>query len=306
MSRTFFGIAILSVALAGPHVVQSGELTVRSRFDPTDVDQICGVAYDEFVYGVWIYGCGDMDVRRYSRSGDFRSSIDRPGEPAGDVDIDIAVEEIVLNGTFVPEGTLLFINGTTDEAEIYAVHKFTGGIIETLATEFGTSSVVGGAYHNARDTFFLLQNQDPVGTFEDSVVAEIDPSDGTVLGSFKIDDVLAGFDVTSGDVDVNNVTGNLLVVSGDETTIAEFTPDGDFVRELTFPLDVTALNGRGLTGLGLDDELGEAWVGDLTTARDATRLGGVDLYPSFETFVGDAAPAGPGRLAPEHRPRSLS
>jgi len=305
MNRILLGMALLSCVVAGAHGAAPNELSILSSFDPSMENQVCSIGYDEIRESVWVHGCGALDVSRYSRAGDFLDSVPRPGEGTNDVDLDFAPEGLVLAGTFVPEGTLLFINGEIDEAEIYAVDPVAGTVIETLETSFGVSHVVGGAYHATRDTFFLVQDKVPPGTADDSIVAEIDPSDGSVLDTFKVDDILMEFTVDFGDLEVNNVTGNLLIVSSDETTIAEFTPTGEFVRELVYPPEVTALNGRGLSGIALDDTRREAWVTDITQDESVTRLGGPDLYPWFELFIGDAVDTAPEGPRPLTDPRTL-
>lgn len=148
-------------------------------------------------------------------------------------------------------GQLLVINGETGHAEIYAIDPNTGDIVGMLSTEFGVSHVVGGAYHPIRNTFFLVQDKVP-GNAEENTVAEIDPITGAVLNSVQITDT---FIVNFGDLDISNTTGNLFIVSSDNTTIAEFTPEVTFVQSLDLPVGVSSLN-----GLSLHCENGTAWA----------------------------------------------
>jgi len=142
--------------------------------------------------------------------------------------------DLTLNGTAVAAGSLLAINGESASAEVYAVDKGTGAIFKSLNTTFGHSHVVGGAYHPSRNTFFLVEDRVPSGTVNDSVVAEINPSNVSVLNSFQITGILSTFTVNYGDIDIG-ANGNLFIVSSDESTIAEFTPTGAFVQELALP-----------------------------------------------------------------------
>jgi hypothetical protein len=194
----------------------------------------------------------------------YLSSVPRPGESANDVDVEIALVPLTLGDTPVPAGTILFINGETEVAEIYAVDGSTGDVLETLVTSFGASHVVGGAFHPSRGTFFLIQDRVP-GPLDRNRVAEIDPVTGEILNTFQ---TTAYFDVNYGDIDVCGSSGNLFLVSSIEARVAEITADGDFVQYHDLPAGVSDLS-----GIGHDDMTGNAWVG--ATGGDAWLLGGL-------------------------------
>src|SRR5690606_21807273 len=99
----------------------------------------------------------------------------------------------------------------------------------------------------------------------DNTVAEVNPATGEIIDSFR--PIEQGYSVNFGDMDVSAASRNLFIVSSAESTIAEFTPDGAFVRELPLPLP-----GTGLAGIGLIDGTGEAWVS--STGGVIYRLGG--------------------------------
>jgi hypothetical protein len=145
---------------------------------------------------------------------------------------------------------MLFINGESGVAEVYAVDTATGSVLATLVTAFGNSHVVGGGYHRTRDSLFLVQ--DGLGGTFANTVAEIDTTTGAVLQTWS---TAASFPVNYGDLDVS-AAGNLLIVSSSESTIAEFTPSGALVQEQSLPLGVSSLS-----GIGALTANGEAWVG---------------------------------------------
>ena len=238
-------------------------LTLLGQFNPSNTGSLCGLAFDPTAANVWVYGCSASDVQRYSTAGLFLSSVTRPGESANDVDVEIAPGPFTLAATDVPRGGLLFINGETAVAEIYAVDKTSGAVNETLNTSFGVSHVVGGAYHSRRATLFLVQDNVP-GAADENEVAEIDPVTGSVLNTFQ---TTATFSVSFGDIEVCNSTGNLLVVSSAESDMAEYTPTGAFVQFHPLPVGVSSLS-----GIGVDDAAGEIWVG--STGGVVSRLGG--------------------------------
>jgi hypothetical protein len=255
-----------SAVFVGTSPTARADLELLGQFNP-GIGQLVGLAFDHANGTVWVYGGSDADLRQYTLAGAFVSSVPRPGESADDFDLEIAPEAPVLNGTPVPAGTLLVINGESGVAEIYAVDKTTGAVLASLATAFGVSHVVGGAWHPGRDTFFLVQDNVPSSAANKSLVAEVDPLTGAVLGTFKVDTVLPGFVVNFGDVEVSAATGHLRVVSDDETSIAEFTPAGVFVEQHAYPVGVSSIS-----GIGLDDAGGGAWLGN--TSGVVSHVGG--------------------------------
>lgn len=224
---------------------------------------LVGVAFDNKKGHTWYYPASGSEIRGF-RGATALTPLVRPGEAANDADVEIAPEALVLGSTTVPAGTLLFINGETGVAEIYAIDPATGGVLATLTTGFGASHVVGGAYHPRRDTFFLVQDRVPGGSLA-SLVAEVDAQTGAVLNSFQIASV---FTVNYGDLDIHKGTGNLYVASSDEPRVAEFTPTGQFVRYWPLPDGVSAVS-----GIAIDDKRNEAWMSGVGGA--VWRLGNV-------------------------------
>ena len=271
--------AFVFVAVAGSQGSRA-DLAILGSFNPSNAAGLCGLGFDPTTDEVWVYGCSAADVQRYSAAGVFQSAVARPGESADDVDVEMAPKGLSLNATALPAGSLLFINGESGVADLYAVNKVSGATAATLNTAFGVSHVVGGAYHRRRDTFFLVQDRVPGGV-NGNRIAEIDPATGSVLNSFQIS---ASFDVNFGDLEVCNTTGNLLVVSSVESRIAEYSPVGALVAYHALPTGVTLLS-----GIGVDDATGDLWVAN--TTGNVWRLGGGPCVPLPEV------PALPG-LAP--------
>ena len=257
-SALFATVFALTIA-AAPSL--RADLALLNQFSP-GLGQLVSVGFDPSDETVWIYGNFDADLRQYSATGEFLSSIPRPGESANDVDLEFAPEVLNLAGTSLPKDTLLFIDGETDVAEIYAVDKTTGDVLATLVTAFGTDHVVGGAYHPERDTFFLVQDRVP-GVDDENRIAEIDPVTGDVLNTFQITDL---FDVNFGDIEVG-ANGNLFVVSSAESDVLELTPEGDLVQYLPLPTGVSDLS-----GIAFSESGGEAWLS--STSGTVFHVGG--------------------------------
>jgi hypothetical protein len=245
LSPLFFFVCALIPNLS------TAQLTIEFTFDPTELGNMCGVAHSHDNNELWLYDCSDTEIGKYDLEGNFIEFIPMIGGSANDVDLEIAPEDLMLNGSFVPEGSLLLINGESGVAEIYAIDHLTGEVIDTLVTEFGVSHVVGGAYHPDRDSFYLIQDNVPSGD-NANLITEIDPLSGAILDSLPLEGF---FDVNFGDLDISSFSGNLFLVSSVETSIAEYTPDGVFIQELPLPEGLT-----GQSGISLDCENGEAWI----------------------------------------------
>jgi hypothetical protein len=279
MRNQLLSVLVLLLAVAGSEVARA-DLTILGTFNPSNAGGLCGLGFDPTSDEVWVYDCSGADVQRYSTAGVFQSAVTRPGEAADDVDVEMAPKDLVLNATPVPAGTLLFVNGESGVAEIYATDKVSGAVVASLSTGFGVSHVVGGAYHRRRDTFFLVQDRVPSAANANRI-AEVNRATGAVLNSVAIG---TSFDVNFGDLEVCNTTGNLLVVSSIESRIAEYSPVGAFVAYHALPVGVSALS-----GIGIEDATGDLWVAN--TTGNVWRLGGGPCSPVAEV------PALPG-LAP--------
>ena len=241
----------LVLLLLGWVPVASAQITLVDTFNPSEVGSVCGIAVNEATGNVWVYGCSGAEIYGYAPDGSPVGSVPRPGESANDVDLDFADVAFTLGTTEVPAGTLLFINGEVGPAEIYAVDTATGTVIDTLVTGFGVSHVVGGGYHAGRDAFYLVQDRVP-GPEDENRIAEVSPVTGDTIRTFQ---TTADFDVNYGDLDAASETDRLFVVSNVESTIAEYTPEGEFVTEHALPSGVS-----GLSGIALDCNASAAWV----------------------------------------------
>lgn len=250
MNRSWLLLALVLLSFGVSREARA-QLTLLNQFNPSAEGELCGVGFDQIDGNVWVYGCSSTVVSRYNPAGVFQSSIPRPGESANDVDVEFAPTAFTLNATLVPKGALLFINGESATADIYAVDKTSGAVIASLATSFGASHVVGGAYHPSLARFFLVQDNVP-GAAAENLVAEIDTVTGSSISTFQ---TTGTFAVSFGDLEVCSATRNLLLVSSLQTSIAEYTPAGVLVQLHPLPVGVSALS-----GIGVNDAAGEIWV----------------------------------------------
>ncbi|MBP9203711.1 MAG: hypothetical protein KBG28_07100 [Kofleriaceae bacterium] len=229
---------------------------------PGGLGALCGVGYAASTDTVWVYPCSGAMLHPFSGAGVAGTPIARPGEVANDVDVEVAGAAFTLGTTTLAAGDVVFVNGETDSAELYAAQ---GGSAVVLATAFGASHVVGAALHPMRGTVFAVQDRVP-GDTVGNVIAELDATTGAVLASFS---VLPAFSVNYGDLEVCRSNGYLFVVSSDEPTLAVFTPTGTLVDEYALPTEVAS----GASGIGLDDAAGAAWIA--STNGNLVRIAGL-------------------------------
>ncbi len=208
-------------------------LNVRHQI-VTATSQPVSLAVDEYRQLLYIYDGNSAEVQVRDRSGNLNEPMEWQGEGANDADLDVTPVAMSLNNVSLPQGTLLMFNGETGPTEVYAMDPENYVVLAQLNTSFGASHVVGGAYNPISETLFLLQDNVP-GVINGNLVAEVDPNTGAVLSSFSIANPNPFFNVSFGDLDVNNVTGNLYLVSSIDSRIAEFTRDGRLVRYLPLP-----------------------------------------------------------------------
>jgi len=239
-------------------------LTTATTF-PSNLGTLCGIAYDHVATQVWVYPCDNANLTRFSPAGTVLGTLARPGEVANDVDVDVAPAALTLGTTAVAAGDLIVINGETGPADLY-VPTLSAAL--AVATAFGDSHVVGGAYHVARTSVFAVQDR-VAGATNGNVIAELDPVTGAERARFS---TLPAFDVNYGDLDVCQATGNLFVVSSIETTVAELTPTGALVAEYALPAAVVSAS-----GIGIEDGTGAAWISG--TGGGVWRITGLPCGP---------------------------
>lgn len=240
-------------------------LSVRSQA-ATTLTQPVALGVDELRQRYYVYTGFGNDITVMDRAGTALTSIPWPGEGANDADIDLAPVTMSLANTTVTQGSVLVFNGETGATEVYALDAAAGTVTATLNTAFGASHVVGGAYNPVTKTLFLLQDNVPGGG-AGNTVAEVDPDSGAVLSSFAINNSSTVFDVSFGDLDINNETGTLYLVSSVEGMIAEFTRDGSFIRYITLPSEISSPS-----GLAVSDERDRLWMVNNTNASPVYEL----------------------------------
>ncbi|HEX5175934.1 MAG TPA: hypothetical protein VFV83_02840, partial [Chthoniobacteraceae bacterium] len=234
-------------------------LAIFAEFN-AGLGSLVGIGYDPVTDHIWAYDDFADAITEFTSGQIAVGSVARPGAAANDVDVEFAPEDFVLGNVAVPAGSLLYIDGESGPAEIYAVDKETGAVLATLSTAFGGSHVVGGAYHAERNSFFLVADRLDASP---STVAEISATTGAVVNMFST----GGFDVNFGDLDVRESTGNLVLVSSNETSIRELTPAGVLVQDHALPAGIAAAS-----GIAFDDAHEEAFIS--STNGTIYRLGG--------------------------------
>jgi hypothetical protein len=236
------------------------QLEIYNGFNPVR-GALVALGYDEYRQLSYLYSSQGAGIFVYDRSGQQISTLDRPGEIADFFDIEVASQSFQMNNTLIPQGSLLIINGETDVAEIYALDPVNGTLLAELTSAYGNSSVVGGTYNTKTNSFFLLQDR-LLANGSDSI-AEINAQTGDVLNTFPLNDVNHSFNVGTGDITSDPITGNLYIVSSIDNTIDEYSSNGDFLRSINLPLGVSQVSGIEVSGNGrkvwLSSSVGEVF-----------------------------------------------
>ncbi len=231
-----------------PDIAMRGDsLQVIRQFFP-GIGPLAALAYDEYRQYVYTTGFFSSSVIVNNRLGSQITSFQSLGEPTGSVDMEITPEAMQLAGNPIPQGSLLFINGETGPAEIYAINPDTGVLLGQLNTAVGDNDVIGGAYNPQTQTLFLLQ-QTQSGT-GDPIISEVDPLSGAILTQIVAPFTALDFDVADGDLDVNNITGSLYVLGSDEASLMELNQDGSLVRLLNIPSNIVQPSGLAINQNG--------------------------------------------------------
>ncbi|TWX53680.1 Ig-like domain-containing protein [Colwellia hornerae] len=228
------------------------QLSISKQFTPA-IGALVGLGYDRYRQFLYLYPALGAAIYTYDRNGIPLQTLDLPGEPANNIDLAVASQSFNIANTFIPQGSILVINGETAEAEIYALDATNGVLLAELPTKFGNSHVVGGTYNTKTNSFFLLQ--DSVSAVASNTVAEVNAQTGDVLNTFQLTANNPTFSVRFGDIAADPITGNLYVISSILNVIAEYTANGDFIRQINLPQGVMAVN-----GIELSENGGNIWL----------------------------------------------
>ena len=251
---------LAGIALASS--VSLAQFAIVSSFNPTDRGAYIAVAYSEDTEEVFAYSEFGAAIDVYSRAGTFLRTITRPGPSSNDIDLEVAAASLNVGGTVVPRGTLLVLNAeNTSTQTLFALN--TDGTVLASRVLTVAGQCVGGTYHQARGTFFVVD-------WTSETIREMDAASGLQLAAFSINSSgNSTFDVFYGDMDSLRANGDLFVVSTSQASIRELTPTGTFVRDI----NVSTFGLNSMAGIAFDDRRGEAWI--------ASRDGSLTLLAGF-------------------------
>lgn len=238
------GAAAVGAALLIPSV--SHAQTLINSFTP-GIGPLVGIGFDSVSGNVFVYPDFSDAILEYTPAGtQVPPDITNPGTSSTFYDLDFATASFNLGGSVVGANTLLVVDGNTNT--LFGINKDDGTLLSSVVLSVPSS--VGGSYHTARNTFFNLSDSD-------DTIYEIDPETGAVVSSFSVaPGGSPAFGIGFGDVEVNQNTGNLYLVSDSQNLIRELTPSGVFVQDI----DLSGLGISGMAGIGFDDANSEAFI----------------------------------------------
>ncbi len=244
----------LAIALALVATPAHAELAIVDNFELIGGVKR-GLAFAPLTNTIWTYRTFGQTIDEHTESGGPLGSLTIDGaDNTSSAALDITTAEFVLNGTTIPVGTLLYFEGSRGALDVYAYDPDFDVLIASLATSFGMDNITGGALHPQRGTLFAVHSEGGNGASWFNIVAEIDPADGAILNSYTTQEVLAGYDVQQGGLDVD-ANGRINVLSNSDTRLLVFEPDGTLVETIQLPPLMTPH-----VDLSLDDPSGDVWI----------------------------------------------
>ncbi len=256
-------------ALQAPYswsfTTRSARAAVVSSF-PTGLGILVGIGFDPLTGNTFVHPRFATTIHEFTSAGaEVLPTLVSPGISSNDYDLEFAPVPITLGTTLVPANTLIIMNGEDVPRRVYALDKNNGTVLASLPTTL--TDPVGMAYHPGRGTFFA------VDWVVDNIV-EISPATGAVLATFSVNPVGAPlFGVFYGDIEVDQETGRLLVVSSDQSVVRVLTPTGALVEDV----NVAGVGVTGMSGIAWDDASQTAWISN--TSGTVYQVRGIGSAP---------------------------
>ena len=220
--------------------------TLIDTFDPPDAGSLDSIGLDDETGLLYVHQQAASTILVVDATGATVTTIPSPGNSSNDYDLDFTSGLLSVAGVSVPSDTLLVFNGDDNPERLYAVDKTDGTVISDIALD--SISLVGGAQVPGVNQVATVQF-----TGDDTIISH-DADSGLQVSAF-----LPGpqpFDIFFGDIDINQQTGNLVLVSSSQNVVRELTPTGLCVRDV----DVTDLGISAMSGVAIDESTGLFYI----------------------------------------------
>jgi len=243
------------------------QVTVIDSFDPPGGGQLNAIGYSNGL--VYAHFSGSSQTALFNPDGTPGGIIPFAPGAGNDSDIDFALAPMNVGGTVVPTGTVLVTQGEPSTQTLYAMDPADGSVLasQNLAEPIG--QLTGGSHDPFTGDLVTID-------WTSDVIRRFDAADGSAGDSFGFG---SGFDAFFSDIEVSAVTGNLYLVSSSQDIIRVLGPSGAFIEDI----DVGVLGISGMSGIGIDDLSGEAWIS--STNGTIFRLSGFPQVPSPGTVT---------------------
>lgn len=233
-----------------------------SSFDP-GLGTLVSIARDPGSGNLYVHDDFADSIYVFDPSGQRTGAVlTRPGRSSNDIDLDVLTVGATIGSTQVPAGTLLVDNGEAAPMTLFAIDPIEDVVLDSVVMQVA-GNPVGGAYHPIRGTFFSV-------SWNNDLIYEVDAGTGEVLTSFPV--VEAGspaWDMFYGDLDVHPVTGELYLVSSNETSLRVMSPTGVWIRDVDWgPSGATSIS-----GIAIDPDGPTAWLS--STNGTVYQVGGI-------------------------------
>ncbi len=238
-------LAAILVAVAAPTGVCAA--TLVTSFNP-GLGSLEAIAFDPVAGTLFLFHDGSGVIREFTTAGvEVLPMIPAGAGSFNDTDLDFVTSSFTLGGITLPAGSLIEFNG--DAAKIQALDKGTGALITQVAAAI---ALQGGFVMPLTSALFGVD----WGT---DTIAELDPGDGHVLGSFSIyPPGSPTFGIYFGDVESCPGENVFLVAGTEYSFVRGLSSAGTWLGDL----DLSGLGiGVGeIGGLAVDDATGHLWI----------------------------------------------
>jgi membrane-associated phospholipid phosphatase len=263
------GAGPVQVQTAGGTSVALDVRTVRPGTGTTAVGPMRDATVDPATGNLWVADAQNPArlLRIDPLSGTMLGTLALPaeaGSPSTDVSFSFLRQPITLNGTSVPAGSILLVNGASAPDRVVAIHPTTGAAIASLA--LADYNAGGAAYDAATNRLWVLDGRGSANR-----IAQVNLANGQETGSIALPFSLSG----AAAMTIHPDTGNVWVAGfALGANVVELRRDGSELRRFDLAQQNLAADPI-ITGLAFGGD------GALTVAT----ANGLLLRPSLEIDV---------------------
>jgi hypothetical protein len=240
-----------------------GQATLGGAFDPT-LGTLVAIALDDVTGELYLHDDFNDTIRVFDQAGNaLGPTLLRPGLSSNDIDLDFTTAPVSLGSTPLPTNTLIVHNGEVAPGTLFAMDKTDGTVLDSMSIANG-GIVVGGAFHPGRGTWFAV-------SWDTNTISEVELETAAILNAFPVEPAGSPpYQMFYGDLEIDPVSGNILLVSSNGNTLRVLTPVGAWVEDY----DLGVIGVTGMSGIAWNGVDRTAWIA--STTGFVFRVDGID------------------------------